>query len=239
MINFDIISRLKIMSMKTLCTFLFSLLLNYVVICQAPEAVCGVMYVSVNPLLPDRDGPGSQDVWLIDASELDAGSISNGSPTIQVARHLSTITFDWTTNGACVDILANGVYNNPDKGTPYRNCYPVTTSDFNKHKLYKLRIQDEFGVDECYGTIKVIPVSALQISNRPEVIIFHDANNVYMKWGSPLLTKQIVQVFSVIGSLIHSEAILPGQSELILYDVLKNDGVYVIHINGSSFKMIK
>jgi hypothetical protein len=117
------------------------------------------MYVHVNPSSPDRNGPGSQDIWLIDAEDLDAGSTSYSvSPSIEVKRYLSNITFDWTTNGACIDLTPNGgALSNADKGLVYRDCYPATPGNFNVHKLYKLKISDEFGMDECSGTVKVIP----------------------------------------------------------------------------------
>jgi hypothetical protein len=127
--------------------------------CPDPVAVCGVMYVHVNPSLPNRNGPGSNDIWLIDAEDLDAGSTSYSmSPSIKVKRYLSNIAFDWTTNGACIDLIANGgSLSNADKGLIYRHCYPATPGNFNVHKLYKLQITDPFGSDECSGTIKVIP----------------------------------------------------------------------------------
>ncbi len=126
--------------------------------CGPPNAVCGVMTVYVNPAMPDRNGPGTQDIWNIAASALDAGSTSFSlTPEMQVKRYLSNLTFDWTTDGSCVDIISNGgALSNMDKGTIYRDCYPATTADFNKNKLYKLFIEDEFGSDECSGTVKVI-----------------------------------------------------------------------------------
>jgi hypothetical protein len=50
-----------------------------------------------------------------------------------------------------------GPLSNADKGIVYKLCYPATTTDFNKIRLYKLQIMDQFGSDECSGTVKVIP----------------------------------------------------------------------------------
>ncbi|HLF65605.1 MAG TPA: T9SS type A sorting domain-containing protein [Saprospiraceae bacterium] len=125
--------------------------------CAPPEAVCGVITVYVNQYDPDYDGPGSQNIWLIDGMDLDAGSSSHSlSPNIDVKRYLSNIGFDWTTNGACVDMTPNGgSLSNMDRGIVYRDCLPATPGNFNVWKLYKLRIADEFGSDECTGTVKV------------------------------------------------------------------------------------
>jgi hypothetical protein len=113
----------------------------------------------VNPKAPNRNGPGNQDIWLIPTAALDAGSTSEDmDAVIEVKRNLSNLTFDWTTNGACEDLTPNGgSLSNADKGIPYRDCYPATTTDFNKHKLYSLKITDSFGSDECAGMIKVVP----------------------------------------------------------------------------------
>jgi hypothetical protein len=127
--------------------------------CAAPEAVCGVITYYVNPNAPHYNGPGNSDIWLVPASVLDAGSVSAyPDADIEVKRNLSNLTFDWTTNGACEDLTPNGgSLSQADKGIPYRDCYPATTTDFNKNKLYSLRITDGAGSDECPGTIKVIP----------------------------------------------------------------------------------
>jgi hypothetical protein len=126
--------------------------------CTAPDAECSTIIVHVNPSAPVYNGPGNQDVWWIEAMDLDGGSFSfSESPEFEVKRYLSNITFDWTTNGACIDVTKNTVVNNPDKGTVWKSCLPVIPGDFNKYKFYKLRILDEFGEDECSGLVKVIP----------------------------------------------------------------------------------
>jgi hypothetical protein len=113
----------------------------------------------VNPGAPAYNGPGNSDIWLVPAASLNAGSTSvSMSPTIEVKRYLSDISFNWTTNGACIDVIPNGgPLSTADKGTAYRLCLPVTPANFNVNKFYKLKITDQFGNDECTGTVKVIP----------------------------------------------------------------------------------
>jgi hypothetical protein len=61
--------------------------------------------------------------------------------------------------GACIDVVPDGIYNSLDKGIFYRGCLPVANADFNKSRLYKLQITDEFGNDECTGVVRVVPVA--------------------------------------------------------------------------------
>ncbi len=125
--------------------------------CTPPDAVCAVVTVYVDQMNPDYPGAGNQKVWLIDAGDLDAGSTASSvSPTIEVKRYLSNITFNWTTMGACEDVLPNTMLNNPDKGIVYRDCYPAVPGNFGVNKLYKLQITDDWGSDECAGTVKVL-----------------------------------------------------------------------------------
>lgn len=129
--------------------------------CGPPDAHCGVITVYVNPASPVYDGPGANNIWWIPVEDLDAGSTSAYmSPDLDVRRHLSTLTFDWTTAGACIDFTPNGgSLNTSDKGTAYKDCLPVRNADFNVWKLYQLRITDPSGSDQCIGTVKVVPQS--------------------------------------------------------------------------------
>lgn len=125
--------------------------------CSPPDAVCGVITVYVDPNNPVYDGFGSNNIWWIPAEDLDAGSSSDApSPYLNVRRHLSNITFDWTIAGACMDATPNGgALSNADKGIVYRTCLPVRNADFNVNRIYQLQISDPFGTDVCYGTVKV------------------------------------------------------------------------------------
>jgi hypothetical protein len=125
--------------------------------CQAPDALCGIVTVYVNPDSPAYNGPSINDVWWSPAENFDAGSTaSSSSPSITVRRFQSNIPFNWTTNGACIDATPNAVTNSADHGTVYRSCLPVATFDFNKWKVYQLRISDAFGFNECYGKFRVL-----------------------------------------------------------------------------------
>ncbi len=137
-----------------------------------PSAVCGVITVYVDPLDPDFDGPGADNVWLISAADLDAGSSSfDADPVIEVKRYLSSILFDWTTSGACIDVLPNGIVNSRDHGTIYRLCLPAQNADFNRWRLYQLRITDSYGMDACTGLIRVVPANGMFVSPIVHLIL--------------------------------------------------------------------
>jgi hypothetical protein len=128
--------------------------------CPPPIARCGRITFYVDPLAPVYDGPGTNNIWWIPSEDLDAGSFSAFLfPEITVRRYQADITFDWTTEGACIDVLTNGVINTSDKGTVYRDCLPVRNADFNVSRFYQLRVLDPFGTSQCYGTVRVIPGS--------------------------------------------------------------------------------
>lgn len=146
--------------------------------CPPPSAACGVITVYVDPGSPEFDGPGNNNIWWIPAELLDAGSVSAYElPTTSVKRYLSNITFDWTTNGACIDATPNGgSLSNADKGTIYRPCLPVRNADFNTWKLYQLQISDPAGTDGCSGMVRVMPQNNLQ-SGLPSHIIHYMEND--------------------------------------------------------------
>lgn len=97
------------------------------------------------------------------------------NPVVTVRRHLSTLTFDWTTNGACIDVTPNGgALSNADKGIVYRDCLPVRNADFNVWKIYQLKIQDPGGSDVCFGAVKVLPIAALYSAPSIHYIIPSD-----------------------------------------------------------------
>jgi hypothetical protein len=129
--------------------------------CPPPSAKCARVTVYIDSASPLYDGPGTNNIWWIPVADLDAGSSSSSeSSVLDVKRFQSNIPFNWTTQGACVDVSPNGVYNNLDRGTVYRLCLPVTNYDFNIWKWYQLRISDPFGSDECYGRFRVVPQSS-------------------------------------------------------------------------------
>ncbi len=126
--------------------------------CPPANAVCGVITIYRNQFVPDYDGPGSVNVWLIDALDLGPTSTSSSeNPIIQAKRYLSNITFDWTGAGCPDTGPSGGALTNADKGLIYRECYPAVIGNFNVNKLYKLLVDDEFGpADECSGTVRLV-----------------------------------------------------------------------------------
>ncbi|MBK8699746.1 MAG: HYR domain-containing protein [Saprospiraceae bacterium] len=142
--------------------------------CIPPVIVCGnIINVYANPGNLIFNGPGTADVYLIPAVELDGGTVSllPGTLTRQVKRTLTNVAFNWTTNGACVDATPNGVYNNNDKGIVYKNCLPVTPADFNVVRNFDMSATDFFGTSTCSGRYRVIfgyPPGGTQTVNSEE-----------------------------------------------------------------------
>ena len=127
--------------------------------CPPPTPVCGnIITVYVNAQDKVYEGAGANDVYLVDAIDLDAGSSSYGLPSLtrQVKRTLTNIAFNWTTSGACVDATPNGIYNNNDKGLVFKNCLPVSPADFNKVRNFDMLLTDQFGAASCSGRYYVI-----------------------------------------------------------------------------------
>jgi hypothetical protein len=123
-----------------------------------PVALCAYsVYAFIDILNPDYNGPGLNNIYLLPASLFDDGSESGGNPTLAVKRLSSGINFDWTTNGACMDMVNNQSVNDMDKGKVYKPCIPVTPLDIFQWKPYKFKISDEYGFDECSGYYIVIP----------------------------------------------------------------------------------
>ena len=153
--------------------------------CSAPDAVCGLITIYVDPNNPDFDGPSTNNIWLIPSGNLDAGSTSDAvDPVIKVKRYLSNLTFDWTTNGACIDLSPNGgTLSGADKGIIYRDCLPVRNADFNVWKMYQLSISDGFGSDVCVGTFKVKPQIPVYAANSIHFVIPADNEEEYISFN--------------------------------------------------------
>ncbi|MBK8699254.1 MAG: choice-of-anchor I family protein [Saprospiraceae bacterium] len=125
--------------------------------CPAPVAVCGnIVTVYANAGNLTFNGPGTADVYLIPAEELDAGSSFGPNMSRTVARKNTNVAFNWTTNGACIDAIPNGIYNNSDRGILQRNCLPVSPADFNKVRNFDMVITDNYGSSACSGRYIVI-----------------------------------------------------------------------------------
>ncbi|MBK8699747.1 MAG: T9SS type A sorting domain-containing protein [Saprospiraceae bacterium] len=127
--------------------------------CPPPSAACGnIIDVYANAGNLAFNGPGTADVYLISAAQLDGGTQSNDPNgfTAQVRRKSTNVAFNWTNQGACIDATPNGIYNNNDKGLVYRNCLPVTPADFNLVRNFEMTVTDQFGSSFCSGRYKVI-----------------------------------------------------------------------------------
>ncbi|MBL0082533.1 MAG: choice-of-anchor I family protein [Saprospiraceae bacterium] len=125
--------------------------------CVPPVAVCGnIVTVYANSGNLAYNGPNTADVYLIPALDLDAGSSYSGQLIRTVARTLTSVGFNWTNQGACIDATPNNVYNNIDKGLVHKNCLPVTPADFNKIRNFEMKIADGNGNSTCTGRYIVV-----------------------------------------------------------------------------------
>jgi hypothetical protein len=185
--------------------------------CIAPEPVCGnIVNVYANGSNLIYNGPGTSDVYRIDAIHLDAGSTTLDPITLvrQVKRKNTNIAFNWTTNGACIDATPNGVYNNNDKGIEYKSCLPVAPADYNLVRSFYMKLTDQFGTAECEGKFRVIAGNPPG-GNSP----IHILNNTY------------------------SEKSASTRANIDLFDVFPNPANNVINIKmalegGGNYKMI-
>ena len=93
-----------------------------------------------------NDGPDG--LTLVPAEVFDDGSYDECGPVTFRARRMnsSCIDFDWTTGGAFVDEIPNGVVNSSDKGTAFRPGIPVACCDVGAGPIMVvLRVEDEAG----------------------------------------------------------------------------------------------
>jgi len=104
------------------------------------------------------DGDLDKGLTKVPASVFDDGSYDNcGDITLTARRMTSCIDFDWTTGGACIDDLKNGIISSVDKGTAFRPCVPFACCDVAAGPIMiELRVQDEAGnVNSCMVEIEV------------------------------------------------------------------------------------
>jgi hypothetical protein len=185
---------------------------------RPPIAVCeSMVLIYVDENNPAYNGPGSNDIFLIPASEFDGGSTSVFSnPLIEVKRSGSFIGFDWTTNGACIDLLLNNNVTDEDKGKLYKNCLPVSPGDFFQSKPYKMRITDNYGSDECSGHYKVVPFKNQNAQNRP----VNDLIPLYQPEGQNAETPEVSDENKVYIAGNYSSGLMvypnPGENEFFV-----------------------
>ena len=215
--------------------------------CPPPVAVCGnIVTVYATPGNLIYNGPGSSDVYLIPASALDAGSTSSagGGGALNVKRTLTNVAFNWTTNGACIDAIPNGVYNNNDKGLVYRTCLPVTPADFNKIRNFDMQITDMFGSSMCSGRYKVVysggtnPINldgleALTRSLDDENFSVYPnpgSDQVYIEIAMDTEVKYNLSIYDTFGKLVTSMIIESSLSSIDTQNFMP--GTYTIMLKG-------
>jgi hypothetical protein len=202
--------------------------------CDPPVAVCGVITLYELQCCPDHNGPTNKDVWFIDALDLDAGSTSDDNdPVITAKRYLSNITFDWTMAGCPAVGPFGGPLTNEDKGLTYEECYPAIPSNFNVNKLYKLRINDDFGSDECAGTVKLLNAPAAYAV--PTVHLVLPSTNAYLSIDKTEVVYGNIP--AVTSNPLVNELILvpnPGSNTLQVNWTAVEDGTVAIRIADMS-----
>jgi hypothetical protein len=236
--------------------------------CQPPIANCKSIEVTVERNHPDYDGQGWNDVWWIPAGEFDEGSTtSSNNAVIEIRRHWYQISFDWTTNGACNDIIPNGVLEGSDRGVTYQKCLPVSNADFNVWRYYELRIKDEFGISTCLGSFKVIPEGSsndfvddpdliqrssatdipISVDDMPELgemFIFPNPGNDYMQlnWRSEVDGPIVIAVSDINGRNVatHHSEVDNVQNPMVIDMSTEIAGVYIITVrSGNTQRMFR
>ncbi|RLA19607.1 MAG: hypothetical protein DRQ56_05050, partial [Gammaproteobacteria bacterium] len=99
-----------------------------------------------------------QGLTKIAAEVFDDGSYDNcGTVTFEVRRMTSCIDFDWTTNGAGIDEIPNGIVNSSDKGTSFKPMVPFACCDVAQGPIMvELRVTDAYGnSNRCMVEVEV------------------------------------------------------------------------------------
>jgi len=124
-----------------------------------------------------EDGDLEQGLTKVAAEVFDDGSYDNCSDiTFSVRRMASCIDFDWTTGGAGVDEIPNGIVNGNDKGTVYRPMVPFACCDVgNGPVMVQLRVEDASGnVNTCMVEVDVQDKLAPFLTAPPTVDVSCD-----------------------------------------------------------------
>jgi hypothetical protein len=123
-----------------------------------------------------NDGP--YGVTLVPATVFDDGSYDNCSDVTFKARRMETcITFDWTTNGACIDDNPNGIYSRlTDGGMGLKPCVPFACCDVGQGPIMiELEVTDGSGnKNYCMVEIEVQDKLAPFIECPPDIIVSCD-----------------------------------------------------------------
>jgi hypothetical protein len=117
-----------------------------------------------------NDGPGG--LTLTPAIDLDDGSYDNCGPVTFTARRMdSCIDFDWTSEGACIDDVPDGLVNTYDHGTARRECVPFSCCDVGAGPvMVELEVKDQYGnVNYCMVEVEVQDKLAPYIECPPNI----------------------------------------------------------------------
>ena len=176
---------------------------NYYVLNEAPIGVTTVTYTATDecgnsasctftvtveddvPPVPSCDehtivsltNDGPYGLTLVDASVFDDGSYDNCGPvTFRARRMTSCIGFDWTTPGAGIDDIPNGIINSRDRGTILRPKVPFACCDVAAGPIMvELEVTDAAGnVNFCMVEVEVQDKLAPFITCPPNIIVSCD-----------------------------------------------------------------
>ena len=115
---------------------------------------------------------------VIDASVFDDGSFDNCSDITFEARRMTTcIDYDWTTNGACIDLEADGNYSSlTDGGMDFKPCVPFACCDVGQGPIMiEVKVKDAAGNENfCMVEIEVQDKLPPTIECPPNIIVSCD-----------------------------------------------------------------
>jgi hypothetical protein len=104
---------------------------------------------------------GLNGLTLVEASVFDDGSIDNCGPVTFTARRMdSCIDFDWTTAGAGIDDIPDGLVNEIDRGMVHRPSVPFSCCDVDSGP-----IMVELGVSDVSGNMNFCMVE-VQVQDK-------------------------------------------------------------------------
>ncbi len=116
-------------------------------------------------------------ITLVDASVLDDGSYDNCSEiSFRARRMTSCINIDWTSNGAGIDDIPNGIVNSRDRGTVHRPKIPFACCDVAAGPIMvELEVTDEVGnINYCMVEVTVQDKIAPYMECPPDIVVSCD-----------------------------------------------------------------
>ncbi|RLD21222.1 MAG: hypothetical protein DRI69_04680 [Bacteroidetes bacterium] len=141
------------------------------------DAIPPVPLCDLHTIVSLTNDPIDYGLTKVAAEVFDDGSYDNCGPvTFEVRRMTSCIDFDWTTGGACVDEIANGLVTAVDKGTSFRPCVPFACCDVGTGPIMvELKVIDASGnSNSCMVEIEVQDKLGPTITAPPTVVLSCD-----------------------------------------------------------------